>query len=46
MEQESAYLAALGSAVTYQAANGQLAITNGSGQIVLTYAELAATPLQ
>jgi ABC-type amino acid transport substrate-binding protein/heat shock protein HslJ len=43
-EQEAEYLAILGSAATFQIADGQLTISDGSGQPILGYAELVATP--
>ncbi|MFQ5812502.1 MAG: META domain-containing protein [Anaerolineae bacterium] len=45
MEQESAYLAALQSAVSYQATDDQLQMANADGEIVLTFSVLEPTPL-
>ncbi len=44
MEQEAAYFAVLVTAATFQLADGQLIISDSSGQPVLTYAALVATP--
>jgi heat shock protein HslJ len=45
MDQESAYLAALESAASYQIAEGKLQIANADGQRVLTFSVLESAPL-
>jgi len=42
MDQEQAYLAALGSAASFQIAAGRLEVSNGEGEVVLTFGPLAA----
>jgi len=44
MDQESAYLRLLPTAATYQTSNGQLSISDSSGQVILKYSQLVATP--
>lgn len=45
MDQESAYLAALQSAASYQVVDDQLQIANAEGEAVLTYTIVEPTPL-
>jgi heat shock protein HslJ len=45
MDQEGAYLAALGSAASYQIADGELRVANAEGETVLTFSVLEPAPL-
>jgi heat shock protein HslJ len=45
MDQESAYLAALGSAASHQIVDGKLQVLNADGQRVLTFSVLEPAPL-
>jgi putative lipoprotein len=44
MEQEVAYFALLPSAALYQIVQNQLIVSNATGQVILTYAPVVATP--
>lgn len=44
MQQENAYFSLLPTAANYQTSDGQMTITDGSGQTILQYAQLVATP--
>ena len=44
MDQEGAYLAALGSAASYQVADGKLQVANADGETVLTFSALEPAP--
>jgi polar amino acid transport system substrate-binding protein len=44
MQQENTYFGLLPTAATYQTADGQLMILDNSGQVILQYTQLVATP--
>jgi hypothetical protein len=44
MQQESTYFGLLPTAANYQTSDGQMTITDASGQTILQYSQIVATP--